>query len=51
MSNIENNLYLNILNEIKIAQSKNIELYPESILKELQDLTGIPYQQIKKGYL
>jgi hypothetical protein len=24
------------------------ELYPESRLKELQDLTGIPYQQIKK---
>ena len=28
---------------------KNAELYPESRLKELQDLTGIPYQEIKKG--
>ena len=27
---------------------KNAELYPESRLKELQDLTGIPYQEIKK---
>jgi len=27
---------------------KNVELYPESRLKELQDLTGIPYQQIKQ---
>ena len=27
---------------------KKAELYPESRLKELQDLTGIPYQQIKK---
>jgi len=27
---------------------KNTELYPESRLKELQDLTGIPYQEIKK---
>ncbi len=27
---------------------KNAELYPESRLKELQDLTGIPYQQIKQ---
>lgn len=24
------------------------ELYPESRLKELQDLTGIPFQEIKK---
>jgi hypothetical protein len=24
------------------------ELYPESRLKELQNLTGIPFQQIKK---
>jgi len=24
------------------------KLYPESRLKELQDLTGIPYQEIKK---
>jgi len=24
------------------------ELYPESRLKELHDLTGIPFQQIKK---
>ena len=27
---------------------KKAELYPESRLKELQDLTGIPFQQIKK---
>ena len=27
---------------------KNTELYPESRLKELQDLTNIPYQEIKK---
>jgi len=27
---------------------KNAELYPESRLKEFQDLTGIPYQEIKK---
>jgi len=27
---------------------KNAELYPESRLKELEDLTGIPYQQIKE---
>ena len=27
---------------------KNTKLYPESRLKELQDLTGIPYQEIKK---
>ena len=26
----------------------NAELYPKSRLKELQDLTGIPFQQIKK---
>ena len=27
---------------------KNTKLYPESRLKELQDLTDIPYQEIKK---
>ena len=27
---------------------QNAELYPESRLRELQDLTGIPYQEIKK---
>jgi len=27
------------------------ELYPESRLKELQNLTGIPFQQIKKDIL
>jgi len=27
---------------------KNTEIYPESRLKELQELTGIPYQEIKK---
>jgi len=27
---------------------KNTKLYPKSRLKELQDLTGIPYQEIKK---
>jgi len=27
---------------------KNAELYPNSRLKELQELTGIPYQEIKK---
>ncbi len=27
---------------------KKAELYPESMLKELQGLTGIPFQQIKK---
>ena len=30
----------------KYSQQK--QLYPESRLKELQDLTGIPYQEIKK---
>jgi len=30
------------------CKTKNTELYPESRLKELQDLTGIPYQKIKK---
>jgi len=32
----------------KFEMIKNTELYPESRLKELQDLTGIPYQEIKK---
>ena len=27
---------------------RKYELYPESRLKELQNLTGIPFQQIKK---
>ena len=34
--------------DIVFEMIKNAELYPESRLKELQDLTGIPYQQIKK---
>jgi len=34
--------------DIVYDMMKNAELYPESRLKELQDLTGIPYQQIKK---
>jgi hypothetical protein len=32
----------------KFEMIQNAELYPESRLKELQDLTGIPYQEIKK---
>jgi hypothetical protein len=34
--------------DIVFEMIKNTELYPESRLKELQDLTGIPYQQIKQ---
>lgn len=34
--------------DIVFDMIKNAELYPESRLKELQDLTGIPYQEIKK---
>ncbi|HIP12516.1 MAG TPA: hypothetical protein EYG73_07340 [Arcobacter sp.] len=34
--------------DIVFEMLQNAELYPESRLKELQDLTGIPYQQIKK---
>jgi len=34
--------------DIVLEMIKNAELYPESRLKELQDLTGIPYQEIKK---
>jgi len=34
--------------DIVFEMIKNVELYPESRLKELQDLTGIPYQQIKQ---
>ena len=34
--------------DIVFEMIKNTELYPESRLKELQDLTGIPYQEIKK---
>ncbi len=34
--------------DIVFEMIKNAELYPESRLKELQDLTGIPYQQIKQ---
>jgi len=34
--------------DIVYEMMKNAELYPESRLKELQELTGIPYQQIKK---
>jgi len=34
--------------DIVFEMIKKAELYPESRLKELQDLTGIPYQQIKK---
>ncbi len=34
--------------DIVFEMIKNAELYPDSRLKELQDLTGIPYQQIKK---
>ncbi len=34
--------------DIVLEMIKNAELYPESRLKELQDLTGIPYQQIKQ---
>jgi 5-methylcytosine-specific restriction endonuclease McrA len=33
---------------IVIEMIEKAELYPESRLKELQDLTGIPFQQIKK---
>lgn len=34
--------------DIVFDMIKNTELYPDSRLKELQDLTGIPYQQIKQ---
>ncbi len=34
--------------DIVFEMIKNAELYPESRLKELQNLTGIPYQQIKQ---
>jgi len=34
--------------DIVLEMIKNAELYPESRLKELQDLIGIPYQEIKK---
>lgn len=34
--------------DIVFEMIKNAELYPKSRLKELQDLTGIPYQQIKQ---
>ena len=34
--------------DIVFEMLQNAELYPESRLKELQDLTGIPYQEIKK---
>jgi hypothetical protein len=34
--------------DIIFEMIKNVELYPESRLKELQELTGIPYQEIKK---
>jgi len=34
--------------DIVFEMIQNTELYPESRLKELQDLTGIPYQEIKK---
>ncbi|MCK9373758.1 MAG: hypothetical protein M0P91_11205 [Sulfuricurvum sp.] len=34
--------------DIVFEMIQNAELYPESRLKELQNLTGIPFQQIKK---
>jgi len=34
--------------DIVFEMIQKAELYPESRLKELQDLTGIPYQKIKK---
>ena len=34
--------------DIVFEMIQNAELYPESRLKEIQDLTGIPYQEIKK---
>jgi antitoxin component YwqK of YwqJK toxin-antitoxin module len=34
--------------DIAFDMIQKAELYPESRLKELQDLTGIPFQQIKK---
>ena len=34
--------------DIVFKMIQNAELYPESRLRELQDLTGIPFQQIKK---
>jgi len=34
--------------DIVFEMIKNAEFYPESRLKELQELTGIPYQKIKK---
>ncbi|WP_415397185.1 hypothetical protein [Sulfurimonas sp. CS5] len=38
----------NVHNDIVYEMITKVELYPESRLKELQNLTGIPYQQIKK---
>lgn len=38
----------NIHKDIVFDMIQKAELYPESRLKELQDLTGIPFQQIKK---
>ena len=34
--------------DIVFDMIEKAELYPESRLKELQNLTGIPFQQIKK---
>jgi hypothetical protein len=34
--------------DIVFEMMQNAQLYPDSRLKELQDLTGIPFQQIKK---
>ncbi|MFA5428078.1 MAG: hypothetical protein WC279_07710 [Sulfurimonas sp.] len=34
--------------DIVFKMIQNAELYPESRLRELQDLTGLPFQQIKK---
>ena len=34
--------------DIVFKMIENAELYPQSRLRELQDLTGIPFQQIKK---
>lgn len=36
------------IKDIVFEMMHNAQLYPESRLKELQDLTGIPFQQIKK---
>lgn len=38
----------NIHKDLVFDMIQKAELYPESRLKELQDLTGIPFQQIKK---